>query len=158
MYPYADEDDDGKRCPLCCNVVKLVKPDDKDADEENDGKALADEGYSYIRELEYQDGLEETDEEKDDEEAQPAKKAAKLGDEDSDEEAPAAHPDAFVDGIPFYIRGRPVHPNSWEQSFYTPEELQARSAQLQWGEKSEIGTSARQCFFIFRRRREHSRG
>ena len=168
MYPYADEDDDGKtltyegynyiRCPLCCNVVKLVKPDDKDADEENDGKALADEGYSYIRELEYQDGLEETDEEKDDEEAQPAKKPVKLGDEDSDEEAPAARPGAFVDGIPFYIRGRPVHPNSWEQSFYTPEELQARSAQLQWGEKSEIGTSARQCFFIFRRRREHSRG
>ena len=63
---------------------KRVKLDDKDADEEDDGKALADEGYSYIRELEYQDGLEE--EEEDDEETQPAKKCVNLGDEDSDEE------------------------------------------------------------------------
>ena len=54
-------------------------------------------------------------------------------------QAPTARPAAFVDGIPLYTRGRPVHPNSWEQSFYTPEELQARSAQLQWEEKSEIG-------------------
>ena len=149
MDPYADEDDDGKtltyegynyiRCPLCCNVVKLVKPDDKDADEENDGKALADEGYSYVRELEYQDGLmkddeREDDEEEDDEEAQPAKKPVKLGDKDSDEEddsedqpaqeleekdadgggeeedqpAVSARPDAWVDGIPVYRRGKPV--------------------------------------------------
>ena len=34
-----------------------------DADEEDDGKTLADEVYSYIRELEYMDGLEEADEE-----------------------------------------------------------------------------------------------
>ena len=73
-----------KSCPDCCNVIARVKLDDKDADEEDDGKALADEGYSYIRELEYQDGLEE--EEEDDEETQPAKKCVNLGDEDSDEE------------------------------------------------------------------------
>ena len=88
MDPYADEDDDGKtltyegynyiRCPLCCNVVKLVKPDDEDANENDDGKARADFVYSYVRELEYQDGLmkddeREDDEEEDDEEAQPAK-------------------------------------------------------------------------------------
>ena len=40
--------------------------------DENDGKTIVDEGYSYIRELEYQDGIEEEDEEEDDEEAQPA--------------------------------------------------------------------------------------
>ena len=73
-----------KACPACCNVIARVKLDDKDADEEDDGKALADEGYSYIRELEYQDALEE--EEEDDEETQPAKKCVNLGDEDSDEE------------------------------------------------------------------------
>ena len=73
-----------KSCPDCCNVIARVKLDDKDADEEDDGKALANEGYSYIRELEYQDALEE--EEEDDEETQPAKKCVNLGDEDSDEE------------------------------------------------------------------------
>jgi hypothetical protein len=118
---------------------KLAKLDDEDANENDDGKALADEGYSYIRELEYQDGLmeddeEEDDEEKDDEEAQPAKKPVKLGDKDSDEEddsedqpaqeleekdadgeddeedqpAVSARPDAWVDGIPVYRRGKPV--------------------------------------------------
>ena len=115
---------------------KLAKLDDEDANENDDGKALADEGYSYVRELEYQDGLmktdeEEDDEEEDDEEAQPAKKPVKLGDTESDEEddsedqpaqeleekdadggdeevhqpAISARPDAWVDDIPFYIRG-----------------------------------------------------
>ena len=54
--------------------------------DENDGKTIVDEGYSYIRELEYQDSLLEEDEE-DEEEAQPAKKLVKLGDEDADEES-----------------------------------------------------------------------
>ena len=54
--------------------------------DENDGKTIVDEGYSYIRELEYQDSLLEEDEE-DEEDAQPAKKLVKLGDEDADEES-----------------------------------------------------------------------
>ena len=98
MDPYADEDYDGKTCTkdgynyirelkyqdglrkedeeeydeVAQPAKKLVKVDDKDADEKDDEKALTDEGYSYIRELEYQDGIEEEDEEEDDEEAQPA--------------------------------------------------------------------------------------
>ena len=151
MDRYADEDDDGKyqdgleeeeeeeEIEVAQPAKKLAKLDDEDANENDDGKALADEGYSYIRELEYQDGLmeddeEEDDEEEDDEEAQPAKKPVKLGDKDSDEEddsedqpaqeleekdadggdeeedqpAVSARPDAWVDGIPVYRRGKPV--------------------------------------------------
>ena len=150
MDRYADEDDDGKYQDgleeeeeeedneVAQPAKKLAKLDDEDANENDDGKALADEGYSYVRELEYQDGLmktdeEEDDEEEDDEEAQPAKKPVKLGDTESDEEddsedqpaqeleekdadggdeevhqpAISARPDAWVDDIPFYIRGRP---------------------------------------------------
>jgi hypothetical protein len=148
MDRYADEDVDGKYQDgleekeekedkeVAEPAKKLAKLDDEDANENDDGKALADEGYSYVRELEYQDGLmktdeEEDDEEEDDEEAEPAKKPVKLGDTESDEEddsedqpaqeleekdadggdeevhqpAISARPDAWVDDIPFYIRG-----------------------------------------------------
>jgi len=148
MDRYADEDVDGKYQDgleekeekedkeVAEPAKKLAKLDDEDANGNDDGKALADEGYSYIRELEYQDGVmktdeEEDDEEEDDEEAEPAKKPVKLGDTESDEEddsedqpaqeleekdadggdeevhqpAISARPDAWVDDIPFYIRG-----------------------------------------------------
>ena len=105
MDPSADEDDDGKtrpyegynntRCPLCCNVVKLVKPDDKDADEE----ARAARPDAFV------DGIPFYIRGRPDEEAQPAKKPVKPDDKDADEKARAARPDAFVDGKPFYIRG-----------------------------------------------------
>ena len=98
MDRYADEDVDGKYQDgleekeekedkeVAEPAKKLAKLDDEDANGNDDGKALADEGYSYIRELEYQDSLLEEDEE-DEEEAQPAKKLVKLGDEDADEES-----------------------------------------------------------------------
>ena len=80
MDPSADEDDDGKTRPYegynytrCRNVVKLVKPDDKDADEKARAArpdAFVDGKPFYIR-----GGP-----------AQPAKKPVKPEEKDADEE------------------------------------------------------------------------
>ena len=107
MDPSADEDDDGKTRPYegynytrCRNVVKLVKPDDKDADEK--ARAARPDAFTVVHSF-YIRG-------RPDEEAQPAKKPVKPDDKDADEKARAARPDAFVDGKPFYIRGGPAQP------------------------------------------------
>jgi len=104
MDPSADEDDDGKTRPYegynytrCRNVVKLVKPDDKDADEK--ARAARPDAFTVVHSF-YIRG-------RPDEEAQPAKKPVKPDDKDADEKARAARPDAFTVVHSFYIRGRP---------------------------------------------------
>ena len=51
------------------------------------GKTPADEEYSFIRELEYMDGLEEADEEEDDEDAEPT--TEESGESDDKEDQPS---------------------------------------------------------------------